>query len=100
MIAAWRYLSVQAGLGRRLLCSRGSREAGSRRFAEKMRLTLLLLQPIAPRLDLDQRQDDVAVALAGPAHGPQMVEDSRLDVDEELPAASLYRPQGRVPGGR
>jgi hypothetical protein len=63
-------------------------------------LTLLLLQPIAPRLDLDQRQDDVAVALAGPAHGPQMVEDSRLDVDEELPAASLYRPQGRVPGGR
>ncbi len=41
------------------------------------------------RLDLDEPQDDVAVALAGPAHGPESLEDGRLDPDQALDKAEL-----------
>jgi hypothetical protein len=43
---------------------------------------------------------NVAVALAGAAHGPQTVEDGRFDVDEALAALTLDGPQGRVLGQR
>ena len=36
-------------------------------------------------LQFDEPQDDVAVALAGPAHGPHAVDHSRLDLDEHWP---------------
>jgi len=35
-------------------------------------------------LDLDEPQDDVAVAFAGPAHGPELVDDGRLQPDQPL----------------
>jgi hypothetical protein len=38
----------------------------------------------ALRLDLDQPQDDVGVALARPAHGGELVGDGRLDPDQPL----------------
>jgi hypothetical protein len=37
---------------------------------------------VSGRLRRNEPEDDVAVALAGPTHGPQTVEDGRLDVDE------------------
>ena len=80
MIATRHYFSVQAWP----TCSRGGREAGSRRFAEKMRLTPSYYNLSAARLDLDQPQDDFAVAVAGPAHGPHAVDHRRLDLDEAL----------------
>ena len=35
-------------------------------------------------LEFDESQDDLAVALAGPAHGPHAVDRSRLDLDEAI----------------
>jgi hypothetical protein len=49
---------------------------------------------------LSETQDDVAIVLAGPTHGPQAVEDSRLDVDEALAALTLHEPQRRGLGQR
>ena len=37
-----------------------------------------------PSLQFDEPQDDVALALAGPAHGPHALDHSRLDLDEAL----------------
>jgi hypothetical protein len=36
-------------------------------------------------LQFDEPQDDFALALAGPAHGPHAVDHSRLDLDEAPP---------------
>jgi hypothetical protein len=38
----------------------------------------------ALRLDLDQPQDDVGIALAGAAHGGEFVDDGRLQPNEPL----------------
>ena len=43
--------------------------------------------------------DHVAVAFAGPAHGPQTVEDGRFDEDEALAAPALRRPRRQGPIG-
>jgi hypothetical protein len=39
---------------------------------------------ISAHFDLDEPQGGVAVALAGPAHGRQAVDDGRLDLDQPL----------------
>jgi hypothetical protein len=39
-------------------------------------------------------QDDVAVALARPAHGSETIDNRLLEVDEGLPAASVYVQHG------
>jgi hypothetical protein len=38
------------------------------------------------------RQDDLVVALAGPAHGPHAVDHSGLDLDEALALIALHGP--------
>src|SRR5580693_7206268 len=88
MIATRHYFGVQAWP----TCSRGGREAGSRRFAEEMRLTPSYYNLSAARLDLDQPQDDFAVAVVGPAHGPHAVDHRRLDLDEALVPIALHGP--------
>jgi hypothetical protein len=47
-----------------------------------------------------QPQDDVAVALAGLAHGLRTVEDGLLDVDEALAVLTNNGPQRHVLGQR
>ena len=54
------------------------------------------------RLQFDEPEDDVPVALAGPAHGPDAVDYRRLDLDESLapiaphrlPCRALGQPRG------
>ena len=51
----------------------------------------------APRLDLDEPQDEVAVAFAGPAHGPELVDDGRLQREPLAGSGSkATKPTGRV----
>jgi hypothetical protein len=38
------------------------------------------LKRLSLRLDLDQPQNHVAIVLSRPTHGPETVEDGRLDV--------------------
>jgi hypothetical protein len=57
----------------------------------------LLAQPISDRLfQFDEPQDDFAVALAGPAHGPHAVDHRRLDLDKSLAPIALHRPSCRA----
>jgi hypothetical protein len=44
----------------------------------------------------DEPQDDFAVALAGPAHGPDVVDHRRLDLDKSLAPIALHRPSCRA----
>ena len=39
-------------------------------------------------------QDNIAVALAGAAHGSETIDSRLLEVDEALPAASIYLQHG------
>ena len=43
-------------------------------------------------LQFDEPQDDLAVALAGPAYGPHAVDHGRLDLDEALAPIALHGP--------
>ena len=45
--------------------------------------SIFLASELAPAcLQLSETQDDVAIVLAGPPHGPQPVDDGRLHVDQ------------------
>jgi hypothetical protein len=51
-------------------------------------------------LQLDEPQDDFAVALARPAHGPHAVDHRRLDLNEALTPIALHGPPCRALGER
>ena len=51
-------------------------------------------------LQFNEPQDDLAIALAGPAHGPHAVDHSRLDLDEALAPIALHGPPCRALGQR
>ena len=54
----------------------------------------------APRLHLDQPQDHVAVALAGPAQGREAVDDGRLEPDQAFaPLALVCGSMPTLPSG-
>ena len=53
-----------------------------------------------PDFQLNEPEDDVAVALAGPARGPQTVENGCLDVGEALATPTLHGRQRRALGER
>ena len=57
-------------------------DVGREGAASRATCSQKLLSPA--RLQLSETQDDVAIVLAGPAHGPRAVDDSRLDVDEAI----------------
>jgi hypothetical protein len=44
------------------------------------------------RPQFDEPQDDLAVALAGPAHGPHAADSRRFDLDEAFVPIVLQRP--------
>ena len=50
----------------------------------------------ALRLQFDKPQDDVALALAGPMHGPQAIDNGRLDLNEALIARPRVAAKGSV----
>jgi hypothetical protein len=52
------------------------------------------------RFQFDEPEDDGAPALAGPPHGPQAVENGRLDVDEASVVLTKDGPQRRILGQR
>jgi hypothetical protein len=47
-------------------------------------------------VQLDEPQDDVAVAFAGPAHGPHAIDESRFDLDEALAAFTPHGPIAQI----
>src|SRR5580658_10729940 len=53
----------------------------------------------APCLDLDDPRDHVAVALAGLAHGFELIDDNRLKPDKALGFASTSRSNLTEPSG-
>ena len=53
----------------------------------------------SPSPQLDERQDDVAVALAGPVYGPHKLDHGRPDLDEALAPIALHRPPSTHPRG-
>jgi hypothetical protein len=62
--------------------------------ATSRRARLRANQPRPPRTSTDEPQDNIAIALAGPAHGSETINDRLLEVDEALPAPSIYLQHG------
>jgi hypothetical protein len=56
--------------------------------------------PLRQTLGADVLQDNFAVALTGPSHGPHAVDHRRLDLDEALAPIALHRPLCRALGQR
>jgi hypothetical protein len=84
------YSDRLAGGGRRVRC------CAARSFpwlaALRSRLAAQLILSRFACLQFDEPQDDLAVALAGPAHGPHAVDHGRLDLDEALAPIALHGP--------
>jgi hypothetical protein len=69
-------------------CLLGRQGSGSKRSPPPIRIACL---------QFDEPQDDLAVALAGPAHGPHSVDHGRLDLDEAIGPDRAARATGLRP---